>query len=355
MTLSVVSFTENGRRLSGRIEKTLGTELEIRLFTKCSVYRDERKDSAVLYVEQSVTEWAGEQMRARSALLFIGACAIAVRAIAPFLTDKLQDVPVLVMDERGRYIIPILSGHMGGANRLAVYIAQKVGTEPVVTTATDINHKFAVDLFAKKNSLSILNKEGIARISSKVLAGKEITVSMMSMKPPQGRKPEGVRFVPYPPAGFVDLVITPEKKEFDASLLLRPREYVIGLGCKKGKSVREIDRFISGKLAGLGIVTTQIFALASISQKAEEQGVVAWCQRQGIPFLTYTAKELEEAEGDFSESPFVRAQVGIGNVCERAAVRASGENGRLIAKKEAGDGMTIAVAQREWEVCFDEE
>ncbi len=355
MIVSIVSFTENGWQLSMRIKETFGKEFEIRLFTKCSIYRNKRRDSSVLYVENSITEWAGEQMRERNTLLFIGACGIAVRAIAPFLTDKLQDVPVLVMDEMGTYIIPILSGHMGGANRLAKYLADNMGAEPVITTATDIHQKFAVDLFAKKNGLSIVNKEGIVKVSSKVLSGEEITLSIMPIKMLQKPKLAGVRLVPYPPAGFVDIVITSEKKKFDASILLRPQEYVIGLGCKRGKSIREIDRFISKKLAELDISAVQLFALASVSRKAQEPGILEWCQKQGIPFLTYTAEELKEAEGIFTESSFVRAQVGIGNVCERAAVRASGENGKLIAPKEAENGMTIAIAQREWKVCFDEQ
>ncbi len=359
MILSIISFTENGRQLSKRIEKALWKETEaeinikIQCYTKCSACRNQNEDFSVMYVEDSVTDWAGEQMRAKNALLFIGACGIAVRAVAPFLTDKLQDVPVLVMDETGRYIIPVLSGHMGGANRMAGHIAEKTGAEAVITTATDINKKFAVDLFAKKNGFSIVNKGGIVKVSSKVLAGKEITISIEPKQEIESSLPAGVRLVPYPPAGFADIVVTSEEKTFDASLLLKPKKYVVGMGCRKGKSFSEIDCFLTKKLAALGITAAQIFAIASVSQKADEQGIVEWCQRQGVPFLTYTAEELQETEGIFTESSFVRAQVGVGSVCERAAVRASGKNGKLIAQKEAENGMTIAVAQREWKVCFD--
>lgn len=371
MILSIISFTEKGIQLSKKIENALKTaqEVKIRLYTKCKMFpvinwageQIQEKCVRVVYVEESITDWAGEQMQAKNALLFIGACGIAVRAIAPYLISKLQDVPVLVMDESGHHIIPILSGHMGGANGLAESIAEKTGAEPVITTATDIRRKFAVDLFAKKNGFAIINKEGIAKVSAKVLAGREVTLSVMPERTKERSRikesslPAGVRLVPYPPAGFADIVVSSENKEFDASILLSPREYVIGLGCKKGKSADEIDQFVSKKLANLGIATTQLFALASISQKAKEQGIVAWCSRQGIPFWTYTAEELEEMEGDFAESSFVKEQVGVGNVCERAAVRACGQNGKLIARKEAENGITIAVAQREWKVCFDEE
>ena len=178
MKVSIISFTLKGIELSLKIKKAFSgeTEEELCLYTKCSHAEKsltERKlteknlaESGLSYVEQPLTEWTGEQMKKRRSLLFIGACGIAVRAIAPFLTDKLNDVPVLVMDEQGRFVIPVLAGHVGGANELAVSLAERMGSTPVITTATDLNHCFAVDLFARRNALHIVNKDGIAKVSS---------------------------------------------------------------------------------------------------------------------------------------------------------------------------------------------
>lgn len=359
MKISIISFTQTGTELSKKIAMEVGkTEnLEITLYTRHRDYAVETggKD-AVRFVEASVGEWAKKQMQEKNALLFIGACGIAVRAVAPYLTDKLHDVPVLVMDEKGRYVIPILSGHVGGANDLAVVLAKRIGAEPVITTATDLNGKFAVDVFAKRNGLSIGNKDGIARVSAKVLAGEEITMSI------EEGYLEKEMFVPseicmraYPPKDAVDVAVTSEKEKVEAALTLVPKKYVIGLGCKKGKSEAEIDRFISEKLRELGIAKEEIWALASVSVKKDEAGILAWCRKADVPFFTYTAEELMETEGDFAASSFVQQQVGADNVCERAAVRACGEGGRLIAGKYAEDGMTIAVAKRVWRVRFEAE
>lgn len=352
MRLSIISFTENGKWLSERIAKLLEKKLEVELYTKCEAGIEDNTFSDILFVKTSVRDWAKEQMQERNSLLFIGACGIAVRTVAPHLTDKLHDAPVLVMDEKGKYVIPILSGHMGGANGLANYIAEKTGAEAVITTATDINKKFAVDLFAKRNSLYIANKDGIVKISSKVLAGKEITISIET-----GHEiiceEIGIQIVPYPPVGFVDVVITSKDDVFDTSILLKPKEYVIGIGCKRGKNRKEIDKFISKIINEMEISIMQIFALSSISRKRDEQGIVEWCQKEKIPFFTYTAEELQEVDGNFTESLFVKAQVGVDNVCERAAVKACGEDGKLLVPKVAENGMTIAVARREWKVYFD--
>ena len=352
MKLSVISFTENGKQLSGRIAKLLEKKLEVELYAKYEAGIKDDIFSDILYVKTSVGDWAKERMQEKSALLFIGACGIAVRAVAPFLTDKLHDVPVLVMDEKGKYVIPILSGHMGGANDLANHIAERTGAEAVITTATDINKKFAVDLFAKRNSLYIANKDGIAKVSSKVLAGKEITICIETGHEITCEE-TGMQIVPYPPVGFVDVVVTSKDAVFDTSILLKPREYVIGIGCKRGKNVNEIDKFISKTINEMGISITQIFALSSISQKRDEQGIIEWCRKEGISFLTYTAEELQEVNGNFTKSSFVKDQVGVDNVCERAAVKACGKDGKLIVPKVAENGMTIAIARREWKVCFD--
>ena len=115
MSLSVISFTENGLALSEKVRETFTAE-EVNLFTKCSFARE---SAEAVYVEESTGQWAGKQMEEGNALLFIGACGIAVRAVAPWIKDKLHDSPVLVMDEMGHFVIPVLSGHMGGANELA--------------------------------------------------------------------------------------------------------------------------------------------------------------------------------------------------------------------------------------------
>ena len=376
MKYSIISFTHNGMQLSRKLKKGLDKE-EITLFTKCSTITKIECQPDIAFVHCSISEWAKQQMEEKKVLLFIGACAIAVRAVAPHIIDKLHDSPVLVMDEKGKYIIPILSGHMGGANELACWISEKTGAIPVITTATDINKKFSVDLFAKKNNLAIVNKEGIAKVSSKVLAidetsNLEVTISIETGHiKDNAHMPAGLRLVSYPPNQPVDIIIASQVQEyyehscysvkndsddkiFRASLVLQPKEYVIGMGCRKGKEADKIEQFIRRSMNELGILDRQILALASIEQKREERGLIEWSMKAGVPFVTYTAEELKEVKGNFHESVFVEEKVGVGNVCERAALKKSGAGAMLVYEKHAEDGMTIAIAKRNWSVIFDE-
>ena len=89
-------------------------------------------------LEGGLSAWTGAEFQRSDALIFVGACGIAVRAIAPFVQDKFHDPAVLCVDEAGTFVIPLLSGHVGGANRLAEFVAGGIGAVPVVTTATDV-------------------------------------------------------------------------------------------------------------------------------------------------------------------------------------------------------------------------
>lgn len=383
MKVSIISFTLKGIELSLKIKKAFSGEAEedLCLYTKCSHAEKsltERKlteknlaekdlvESGLSYVEQPLTEWTGEQMKARRSLLFIGACGIAVRAIAPFLTDKLNDVPVLVMDEQGCFVIPVLAGHVGGANELALSLAERMGSTPVITTATDLNHCFAVDLFARRNALHIVNKDGIAKMSSRILAGEEVTMAVeeghlreeeaQTLRGRRGSRktniPDGIRLVST--EAPVDVLVAPASYGKGRLLTLRPKEYVIGIGCKRGKAAEQIDHFVNRALKESGISMEQVAAFASIDRKKDEEGILWMSSHYGISFVTCSAEELQQVEGNFHASEFVKSQVGVDNVCERAALRFSGPGGTLITGKQAEDGITVAIAKRRWSVSFDE-
>ena len=385
MKLAIISFTENGIKLSQTVAKRLSGR-KVPIYTKCSRYTAE--DLKVQRVKESLQVWTAQRMAEGDALLFIGACGIAVRAIAPNLTDKLHDVPVLVLDEEGQYVIPILSGHVGGANELARELSDLIDARPVITTATDVQKKFAVDLFAKRNHLEIMNKDGIAKVSTKALAGEQLTIAVRAQniecyhpkfcevceedfteaENPLLREASmhkhdwkvcGVepplRLVPYVEDQPVDVVVSEMPDNKNALIWLRPRRYVVGMGCRKNKDPEELLDFYMKTLEKAMVEPGEVYALASIDKKKDEPGLLAISERMRIPFFTYTAEELNRVGACVHSSEFVKAQVGVDNVCERAALAGCGANGTLIYEKQAFDGMTIAIAERNWSVILDEE
>ena len=331
MLIKVCAFTEKGMNLANTIF-------------------EENKEWHPLFREKTknLHEWTKEAFEMRLPILFIGACGIAVRAISPFVSDKLTDSPVLVADEKGQFVIPILSGHVGGANEIAKKIAAIIGATPVITTATDVEGKFSVDIFAQKEGLRILNRDGIRYVSSRVLNGEKLVVSIEeSYRVLLDKMPDTIVAEDYPPVNPVDLLITTEEiKDVwikSDALCLVPKRKIVGIGCKKGKSFKELKAFVENEL-GIGL-ENDLYAIASIDMKKEEMGLMALAGYYHVPFITYSAEELLEVQGDFCESEFVQHVTGVSNVCERAALKAAGKQGKIIRKKTASDGMTLAVAE----------
>ncbi|MBO4776272.1 MAG: cobalamin biosynthesis protein [Lachnospiraceae bacterium] len=350
MKLSIISFTNKGANLSLKIKDLLKEgDFECTLYSACSFVDDERINKT----EDKLTEWCKKRFEEKSAIVFIGALGIAVRGIAPSVKDKLNDVPVLVIDENGINVIPVLSGHVGGANEIARKIASILDANAVITTATDINDKFAADLFAKKNDLYISDKSGIAKVSSKILEGIDVRICIDDpLSFDKEDLPEGLRSESYNADDNFDILVTNDPNKLNADLVLYTKEYVLGIGCKKGKDAVEIENFVKDILAENGIDIKTIACVASIDVKKDEKGITEFCDKYGIPFVTYSAEELSKAEGDFESSDFVYEKVGVDNVSERAAVTAAGADSKLVVKKQAGEGKTLAIAKKKINISF---
>lgn len=339
MILRVCTFTKQGDELSHQLFDTWeGMIVQMR-------------------GDQSLEAWVRDCFAWHLPILFIGACGIAVRAIAPHVQDKLSDSAVLVMDEKGEFVIPILSGHAGGANSIARKIAARTGARPVITTATDVEGLFSVDVFAVQNGLRIWNREGIRKVSSKLLAGEKVKIAWEEDILCEDKVlPKGLEKVAFK-ENYVDVRIVTKQTEAlyetepkGQALLLVAKDLAIGMGCKKGKSTEELRSFLLWHLPEHW--ERDAFAIASIDLKAKEEGLGMVSSFYHLPFLVYSAEELKRVPGTFSESEFVRETTGVGNVCERAALCAAGDGGELITRKTAGDGITLAVARRKIRLSF---
>ena len=260
MKAAVISFTKTGYELGRKIRDWLQEQgYEAEAAVKC---RDLEES-----IPESLDQWTREWFAEVDALVYVGAAGIAVRAIAPYVQAKTLDPAVLVIDEQGAYCIPLLSGHLGGANELALALAAAFGMEPVVTTATDRNGKWAVDVFAKKNGLLIRDMEKAKRISADLLAGKEIRIKMEDGKEAQEE-----------PDVYIGLL---EHPGWRRALYLIPRAGVLGIGCRKGVSAEQIEEAVAETLEDFHVCPECIGAVATIDRKAKEPGLFGILQEKG--------------------------------------------------------------------------
>lgn len=316
-----LSFTERGAALAERLRAALGGTASCTRQTE----------------DFSLAKWAEEAFNAYDALVFVGAVGIAVRAVAPHLKSKAKDPAVVAVDECGRFAVPVVSGHLGGANDLARAISKICGAVPVITTATDVSGLFAVDEWAKRQNCAVTDPHGIKAVSARILAGR--TVRVRSEWPIEGQCPEGVSLTDGP-----DWDVRVDVHRHDGGLCLAPKALALGVGCRRGTSREALETAFRELCEEQNLWPEAVCAAATIDLKAEEAGLLDFCAAHGWPLETYSAEELRRAEGTFTASAFVERTTGVDNVCERGAVLAAG--GPLLTGKHAGNGVTMALAWR---------
>lgn len=301
-----------------------------------------------------LADWTAQHFPTADALVFVGATGITVRAIAPHVVSKAADPAVVVVDERGQWSIPLLSGHLGGANELALALAQSIGATPVVTTATDINGLWAVDSWARSQGLLVREIDRIKLVSGKILRGEAVKVA--SDSPIEGTAPKLVE--QESDLRQADVAISPRLDAENGALArlhLVPRLRVAGIGCRRNTCFSAIQETFGMAIRQAGMDPLALAAVHSIDLKAKEAGLLEFCERMGLKLNTHTADELATVPGDFSVSDFVKKTTGVDNVCERSALLGARQlaeatqsscplDARLVLCKFAQNGVTVALA-----------
>lgn len=305
MKLAFIYVTETGKKNSECLRKQF--EQEQKEVPKCYAY------------EKGIAKTLWDDV---DGIVFFCATGIAVRAISDCLEHKSKDPAVIVIDEAMRFSISLVSGHLGGANELALNIAKMIQAIPVITTASDAKGLFSPDEFAKKNHLVITDFE----------ATKKVAASLVNQKPVGMTIDSGI------------YIGENQKSPYKNTCWLRPRNYVLGIGCKKDTKKQDLENFVFEELKKHNLSKEQISKIVSIDRKANEPAIIALAEELEVPFQVYQAKELMELEGEFTSSAFVESVVGVDNVCERSVVCAGA---KLFVPKTAKNGMTLAIGREE--------
>lgn len=342
--LALIAFTREGCTLAAELARDLSAGCE-HAGAACSVAGPARfAADAGIDAYESLAAWTAEHFERDDALVFVGATGIAVRAIAPHVRDKFSDPAVVSVDEAGRFAVPLLSGHVGGANELARAIADITGGQAVVSTATDVNGLFAVDEWAARHNLAIVERAVAKEVSADLLEGRPIGCASDFGLPAD--LPAGIVDVSRddlatcPEIGFT-VSLDDTAAPFARTLHLVPRAATIGVGCRRGAATAVLEAAVREALDSAHISAQAVTTLASIDVKRDEVAIGELAEKMGWVTKFYTADELVAVPGAFSHSDFVERTVGVGNVCERAACAGGGA---LVVKKQSKDGVTVAVA-----------
>ncbi len=318
MKTAILSLTKGGRALA----TTLASNM----------------DQATVLAGPPVAETLALHWQDYDAFICITATGIVVRAIAPLIKDKAVDPCVVVVDEKGRFAVSLLSGHFGGGNDLAREVAAVTDGQPVITTASDILGLPALDLWARDNGLVVEDKAALTRVSAKLVNQGKVNIYL---DVPSEKLPDS----------FV-LVETPDQADIIASfrrtvtggggVALRPAQLVFGVGCNRNTPIDEIGRAIKELCRDNDLSPHAIRNLASIDLKSDEKGLLEFARQQNLAIDFFNKDELNTVSG-VGHSATVLAATGAVGVAEPAALL-SAATGKLLIRKQKWKNVTLAVA-----------
>jgi cobalt-precorrin 5A hydrolase len=325
----------------------------------------------------------GHVLREYPAVVLFLPVGAAVRLIAPFLQDKYQDPAVVCVDDAGRFAVSLVSGHVGGADRLAEGVARALGATPVVTSGSHVTETLAVDLLGRELGWRLeAEPVAVTRASAAVVNGDPVGVYQSAGEPdwwPENR--------PLPPNLTVysslaslgasscsaALIISDESNPIAGKhetleagfasktlVLFRPRSLSAGMGCRRGVPVAELERLLVDTFHENNLSLRSLGCIATAELKRDEPGLLALAEQYGVPLICYSGEQLNavysqipaEAAGgragnipSLTRSERAHSLLGIWGVAEPAALLASGDN-RLLVPKQKGARATVAVARK---------
>ena len=351
MRLAIVSVTSQGARLGRELQGLLtgGEFSAIDAYSKLGRggNQDREYDTLAVLITELFTQYDG--------FVFIMATGIVVRTIAPLIRDKRIDPAVIVMDERGKHVISLLSGHLGRANYLANVIADRLAATPIITTASDVQGKIAPDVMAAECRLGVSPFLILKRINTMLVEGQTVGYFLDESLPEASTSAAWLRqhgisyrmLSEFPAGADASILITDQHIATDAiHLFLRPKTLVAGIGCRRGMAKEKLLSALADACASTGRSIDSVGKIASVALKADEIGLLKAAQEIAAETLFYEPAVLNRivTEQNLTVSEFVNDKMGVGSVCEAAAI-CGANNSQLLLKKQTYQGVTIALAE----------
>jgi cobalt-precorrin 5A hydrolase len=349
----IISITKGGYKIS----KIIGE-----IFESADIYSinpDRKEDNELIL---PLKEFTKELFEKYDNLIFIMAVGITVRVIAPYIKDKTKDPAVVSIDEKGNYVVSILSGHLGGANRLTEKIAKEINALPIITTASDVLETKSVDMIAFDEGLRINNMNKAKTITSIIVNGSKVGVlSRVHLK--ENLPDEYILYESLEAlekdflkniirgALIIDIYESKITKNIPTAYLI-PKNIVIGIGCRKGKAGEKILNFINKSLDELSIFEKSVKTISSAWIKKNEEGIMQVAEKLKADVKFFDKVQIEDVQDKFENSKFVMKTLGVGNVADSCGFLAS-NRGKNIMKKKKKNGITLSIwNEKGEEQCF---
>jgi len=356
--VAIFSVTRQGVETAAKIRDILNKkEISCRIFAP-----QKYTQKGVIPLDKKLGESVREVFSKVDAIVAVMATGIIVRTVAPLLKSKMSDPAVVCVDTSGRFAISLLSGHYGGANELAKLIADGLGAVPVITTASDVLGKQSVDELARALHCEILNPESLVAVNS-VLVNEEKLVLVLAgnVKIPLDkirdytiRTAENIEQAIEIVNGFdAGVIITNEEtmrnELMKPATILKPKKIAVGIGSRKNVSEDDIVETVNFALSQVNIQLERVNRLATVDIKKDSLSMNKAAKRLelNLEFISIDDLRAFRHEDLSPDSKLVEEKIGVGGVCERAALIIAGKKAKLILKKTKAKGVTVAIAEGE--------
>ena len=268
--------------------------------------------------------------------IFVAATGAVVRIIEGKFKSKDTDPAVITIDDHANFVISLLSGHLGGANEECQKIANGIGAIPVITTASDVGGKIAVDTLSQKIKAKLNDLDGAKRVTSLIVNGENVSLHL----------PKNIVNHDENSAGAI---IVSNRKNIEISKII-PQNIFIGIGCKRGVSKEHIIEKLKYAMDKQNLELSAIKMAASAWVKSDETGLLEAMKELDIPIKFFEKEEILKLEDLIEEkSEYVKKTIGVYGVSEPCAFLASSGKGAFLAKKIKLDGMTLSIFEEEIE------
>ena len=386
---SVIAVSRQAASLARRLPGALGPDTALYLERR---FWDESSQALAFDLPlRPVLRQAWADSDAIVLFLPVGA---AVRLAAPLLRDKHNDPALVCVDDAGRFAVSVLSGHLGGADKLAEAVAQAIGAQPVITSASHVTGTLAVDLLGREFGWKVeASSNAVTRASAAVVNRDPVGVYQEAGEtnwwPPDCPLPTNIRIhsslESLAQSGSAAALIISDRLDplgdmDEASrqalsgvhtILYRPRSLSVGMGCRRGVPLEELEELLVGTFRANNLSPDSLDVVATATIKQDEAGLIALAEKCGAKMVCYGADELNAVFPEGLAEPVAvtnagpgctpdtrdpvsglhpsanaRRLVGVWGVAEPAALLASGASELLVPKQTAARA-TIAVARRQ--------
>ena len=371
--IAIICITENGKKLALEMQNKLHEgdiyfvkrEKSTELQEVCNISNDDNDKINTQYksienivrIKEKLSDFIHTIFNKYRYIIFIMATGIVVRTIAPLIQSKFKDPAILVTDEKGTNVISLLSGHMGGANEMTLYISHLINANPVITTATDINNKSSLDMIAKSINGYIENfRDNVLKVNSMIVNNKPVGLfidgdyhidtrgftlltyeDMLNIHNNNNKDLENIETI---------VVVTNKQKldfKSDKIIKLVPKDIVLGVGCKKNTDSQHMKESLHEFSRINNIDINSIKKIGSIEIKKDEKAIIDLANYLNVPFETFTVKEISQIDHLYGKSEWVKKNVGVYSVAEPCAHLLS--DGNLIIEKQKYTGITFSAGR----------